>query len=119
VHFEGFRMTSRTSVILSPSALSGPQGLAPRRGRISVPAAQWLASIKLAHYQPIVSVVPVAGELSALPRGAKGDPPQFEGRLGRGSPRFDPELRTMPWRPVAPTRPSPDARSPRGSRRFE
>src|SRR3990172_11309545 len=51
VTVEEFRMTGLTRVILSPSALSGPQGPAPRRGRISTPVAHWLASLKLTHYQ--------------------------------------------------------------------
>ena len=50
VTVEGFRMTSLTRAILSPSALSGPQGLAPRRGRISMPIPHRLATLKLTHY---------------------------------------------------------------------
>ncbi len=39
-------MTSLINVILSPSALSGPQGLAPRRGRILTPVTHWFAGLK-------------------------------------------------------------------------
>ena len=38
-------MTSLARVALSPSALSGPQGLASRRGRISIPVAHRLTSL--------------------------------------------------------------------------
>ena len=53
VTVEGFRMTTLSSVILSPSALSEPQGQAPRRGRISIPIAHWLSTLKLTHCQPV------------------------------------------------------------------
>jgi len=54
-----FRKTSNQAshgliVILSPSALRGPQGQALRMGRISFPFAQWLASLKtIYHPDPI------------------------------------------------------------------
>ncbi len=54
---EGFRMTSLATVILSPSAPSGPQGPAPRRGRISTSVAHRLAGLKLTHYRARSSFV--------------------------------------------------------------
>ncbi len=73
-------MTSVASVILSPSALSGPQGLAPRRGRISTPVARRLASLKLTHYDAAHELDPWGPLLAP--------PPRPDLREGHGCPHY-------------------------------